>query len=136
MTIRLSKIFTNKTVAIMAIFVGIIEVGPVIATDLPPSSAFKAALWLLGAFFCWKKKVWASLLLGLMAFYYLVCDNLLGIAKLHKFVNELQSDEIFGRYSFTVAIICFLLEAVIMLGFIYYGFVSFKKASGRIMLDE
>lgn len=126
---KLSNIITNKTVAVLAILVGILEVGPGIALKgLAITSAVQAILWFLGGIFTWQSKVWASLLLGTLASYSLINDVLLHIPRFGEIFDVSPSDaEVFGIYAPTVTIFCIFLETIIMLCFIYHALFSLRQ---------
>ena len=126
---RLSKIITNKTVAVLAILVGLLELGPgVTLKGLAIKSAVEAILWFLGGVFTWQKKVWASLLLGALASYFLIKDVLLQIPRFGDiFVVSPSDAEVFGIYAPAITIFCIFLETIIMLCFIYHAVFSMRQ---------
>lgn len=126
---KLSNIITNKSVALLAILIGLIELGPgVVLWNLSLNSTFKAVLWFLGGIFTWKRKLWASLFLAALASYSLIKDVLLWIPRFSEiFVLSPSDAEVFGVYAPIVTISCILFETIIMLCFIYHGFSSSRQ---------
>ncbi len=127
---KLSNIITNKSVALLAILIGLIELGPGITfKGLTITSAVQAILWFLGGVFTWQRKVWATLLLGTLASYSLIDDVLLQIPRFREIFAVSPSDaEVFGIYAPTVTIFCIFLETIIMLCFIYHGLYSLRQS--------
>jgi hypothetical protein len=127
---KLSNIITNKSVALFAVIVGLIEVGPGIAKGLTTTLVLKAILWFMGGVFTWQKKVWGSLLLAALAFNRLVNDVFLQIPKFGEIFSVSPSDaEVFGIYAPIIIICCIFLETIIMLCFIYHGLYSLKQSA-------
>ena len=126
---KLSNIITNKTVAVLAILIGLLELGPgMVLKGLTIKSAVEAILWFLGGVFTWQKKVWGSLLLGILASYSLIKDVLLQIPRFGDIFAVSPSDaEVFGIYAPAITIFCIFLETIIMLCFIYHGLSSLRQ---------
>ncbi|MHC4743075.1 MAG: hypothetical protein ACYS8Z_14255 [Planctomycetota bacterium] len=115
---RLTNILNNKFVAVIA---GIFSVGFLLA----PANILFFSAWLLGAVFTWKKEIWASALLTVLAIYSLIADVLdevLDIRGFREYVHQTAIDmEMSESFVLGMAVAALALETVILLCVIYYS---------------
>ena len=128
MSKRFTKIFNNKTIALLAVIFIAIEAVPTIGTNPNPIIFTKVALWIFGAIFVWLKKDWAAIYLAVLAIFYFVLDIILPIPRLISAIKSIPPQlNAYSAYIPYLIILSMIIEIVFLLCFIYYGVVIFKK---------
>jgi hypothetical protein len=124
----LTRLFSNKSISLLAVIFIAVEAVPVIGTNPNPIIFTKVALWLFGSIFVWLNKDWAAFYLAGLAMIYFVLDIVLPIPKLVDGLNSLSSQPASpSPYVPYIILLSMLIEIVFLLCFIYYGVVIFRK---------
>ncbi|MBW1847159.1 MAG: hypothetical protein JRI53_01135 [Deltaproteobacteria bacterium] len=128
MSKRFTRIFTNKTIALLAVIFIAIEAVPTIGTN-PNSIIFsKVALWVFGAIFVWMNKDWAAIYLAILAMIYFVIDIVLPIPRLVSAIKSMPPQlTAYNEYIPHIIILSMLIEIVFLFCFIYHGIIIFQK---------
>jgi len=113
---RLTQILNNRSVAVIA---GIFSLGFLLA----PADVLFFSAWLLGAIFTWKREIWASTLLTVLAVYSLIVDVFDEVLPdFRETVHQMSIDmEMSESLLLPMAVTLFVLETAILLCVIYYG---------------
>jgi len=128
MSKRFTKIFSNKTIALLAVIFIAIEAVPTIGTNPNPIIFTKVALWIFGSIFVWLKKDWAAIYLAVLAITYFVIDIILPIPRLIHIISSLSSQPTaYSKYIPYLIIVSMIIEVLFLISFIYYGSNIFKK---------
>ncbi|MHC4574745.1 MAG: hypothetical protein ACYS76_11555 [Planctomycetota bacterium] len=114
----LPRILNNKFVAVIAAVFGL----GYFLGGLSSEAVLLGTAWLLGAAFIWKKQIWATMLMTVLAVYTLVFDVLLEMPNFRATVNEMAADiEIGESFKLALAGCVVAFEAIVLLCVICYG---------------
>ena len=126
--IKFSKFITNKTVAILAVVIAVIEIIPEISTGITRSAVILSLLWILGAIFTWLKKSWAIMLLAGLSILYIFNDIILKIPEIREAISgsNLKIDPL-APYEPYIVMFSVILELVFMYCFLHYAIHALRS---------
>ena len=114
---KLSNLFNNKWIAVVAAIFGVVYFAP--TANIPLGLA-----WLIGAIFTWMRHKWAAVLLTVLALRNFVFDILFDLPKLKTAILEVPPDSKLSESTiFAVGIGAFSLEVLILLWIICFGII-------------
>ncbi len=125
---KFSKLFTNKTVAILAIVIAVIEIIPEISTGITRSAVILSLLWIIGAIFTWLKKSWAIMLLAGLSIFYILNDIILKIPEIRETISgsNLEIDSL-APYEPYIVMFSVILELLFMYCFVHYAIHALRS---------
>ena len=125
---KLPKLVNGKLVAIIAFIIGTIYIIPSENSSNLHNIQW-ASFWLVGGFFTWKKKIWAAIILAMVALYELFFQLIPDIKRLRADVKvELTQFTLPESAILAVNITVYSIAAIMLLCVIYYGIYMIVKS--------